>query len=110
MNEHKFPWDKFSDSSKAARPMVDEYRVALVDIKTNQYVGILDGQIKLLGNYSDETKKPFILKSKFNFLPRIGEKLRLANLKRPIIVEDILHDIIISKIIPPYILLFVRYT
>jgi len=85
------------------------YRVALVDYATNRHIGIIEGKVKLLGEY-DYDSKPFILKSKIQFLPREGEYLKIADMPKPVQVVNIVHDLVISTTVPSYVLLFIEYT
>lgn len=101
-------FEKKEESSNKA--MYDDYRVALVDLETLRYIGTQGKMPILLGGWGDPASKPFIMKSKFVFLPRIGEKISLPNHPNLLTVKDIVHDINYTRSVPPYHLLFVNFS
>lgn len=97
------------DPQNIYQSIVDEQRVVLIDITTNRYIGILENSLKLLGDASDSSTKPFFLKVKLPYLPRINEYIKLPNVDKPLLVKNIVHEFIMSNKIPSYALLFVNY-
>lgn len=110
-NNNEIPNRNYLDKKETPlRTMIDDYRVALVDKNTLRYIGTQGKVPVLLGSRTEPGSKPFIMKSKFVFLPRIGEKISLPNHPHILTVLDVVHEINYSRAIPPYHLLFVNFS
>lgn len=94
---------------KEKKPFVEKYRIVLVDEKTRRFIGMFNGQVKLLDEF-DSDSKPFIMRVNINFLPRVGEFIKLPNYYKRMEVKGILHNFEISGSVPSSVYLFVDYT
>jgi hypothetical protein len=103
-------YSKHNNRSAIEQNKSDEYRICLVDNKLNRYIGFIEGSPKLLGDFDSEEGAPFILKAKLQFIPNVGDGIRVQGINKFLEVKKRLFDVILSKKIPSYVFLFVNYT